>query len=400
MNLHPVNEDFNSFLKKYNKHIISSLDNYYNRDNIINKKNILDLTCPICLNILDNPKSCSEKKNSHSFCKQCIDQSLKNKKICPLCKSDFEYKNNTLIEKLLFEQVFKCPFAIYGCKDIINYKNYFSHINECKFKKIFYECQVEKYNYVDKQFYRCYFKGNQNQIYNHFKSCGLTSYKCVFCNKIIFSLNFREHTLNECKIRFINKNLYKYIGEHRNNLKEGLGIIYYSSGSIYKGEFNNNMKEGYGIFINNEFIFEGDWINDNSCGYGIFKYENGDKYKGEVFNNSLEGYGEYVFEHGKYKYLGEFKKNCFEGKGEYYSKGILKYSGYWKKGKKEGLGISYSSFGENYVGEWKNGKKEGYGKYFFPNGDKYIGYFKNNYKEGLKMEKHLKEISKMIWLQV
>ena len=63
--------DFKTFLK-YNNQILS-----YNPENIINKKNTEDLICSICYNILKNPISCSDKKNSHSFCKECIDKYLK-----------------------------------------------------------------------------------------------------------------------------------------------------------------------------------------------------------------------------------------------------------------------------------------------------------------------------------
>ena len=57
---------------------------YYSEDNLINdnkyknkEENDINLICPICLNILNNPKCCSSKTNSHSFCKECIDINLK-----------------------------------------------------------------------------------------------------------------------------------------------------------------------------------------------------------------------------------------------------------------------------------------------------------------------------------
>ena len=36
----------------------------------------------------------------------------------------------------------------------------------------------------------------------------------------------------------------KYIGEFKNELKEGKGILYYSDEDIYKGEWKENRKEG------------------------------------------------------------------------------------------------------------------------------------------------------------
>jgi hypothetical protein len=135
---------FNYLMKKYNinkkEFIISTLDTYYNRDNIIEKNNnindLYDLCCPICLNILKNPITCSSKKHSHNFCKNCIDEYLKNHNNCPVCKNIFEYKTNKNIENILSKLLFKCVFSKEGCNKIINYLSYFKHINECKFKNI------------------------------------------------------------------------------------------------------------------------------------------------------------------------------------------------------------------------------------------------------------------------
>ena len=66
-------EDFNAqsnqydlYFKKYIKKITISI---YSKENVIEKDNIEDLICPICFYILKNPISCSNNKNSHSFCK-------------------------------------------------------------------------------------------------------------------------------------------------------------------------------------------------------------------------------------------------------------------------------------------------------------------------------------------
>ena len=64
---------------------------------------------------------------------------------------------------------------------------------------------------------------------------------------------------------FYNDNGEKYIGEMKNGLKEGKGILYYNKDDKYKrkkyeGEFKNDKKEGKGIIY---WIFgdryEGDW---------------------------------------------------------------------------------------------------------------------------------------------
>ena len=91
-------DDLKYLLNKYqidkNKYIDYNTNIYfYNRDNVIQNDNILDLICPICYYILKNPKFCSLNKNSHEFCKECIDKYLEENNKCPICKNNFENKN-------------------------------------------------------------------------------------------------------------------------------------------------------------------------------------------------------------------------------------------------------------------------------------------------------------------
>ena len=132
---------------------------FYEPANLINKENSDNLICPICFNILKNPKCCSDKKNSHSFCKECIDKNIQeNNNKCPICKLNFEYKNNNEINIKLNKLEFKCLFKNEGCNDIIKYSDYLNHINNCIYNK--YICQIKKYNYNTKKFEICGFKSN------------------------------------------------------------------------------------------------------------------------------------------------------------------------------------------------------------------------------------------------
>ena len=154
-----------------------------------NNKNVEDLICPICLNILINPINCSDKKNSHSFCKKCINKYLKEKNKCPICKNFFEYKINKEINNLLYNLSFNCLFKNEGCNYIISYVRYFKHINNCKYNNMKYECQIKKYNYKNKKFEICGYLANENKIMNHYKLCGNIEYKCIFCNETILQIN-------------------------------------------------------------------------------------------------------------------------------------------------------------------------------------------------------------------
>ena len=203
-NKSPNEEDLNSLLNEYdidmNEFIISDFG-FYNRDNLVNNDNVnlFDLTCPICLNILKSPKSCSSYNNSHSFCNYCINKYLEDNNRCPICKNIFLYQINNEIYYLLDKLLFKCTFYKEGCKEIINYSDYFNHINNCKFKtNILYECQIKKYNYANKTFDKCLFKGNIKEIENHFKSCAFSKYKCIFCEDDIIKINLEKHVEIKC----------------------------------------------------------------------------------------------------------------------------------------------------------------------------------------------------------
>ena len=120
-------EDLIFLLSKYNidkDKYIKCISNIYNRDNVIQNNNILDLLCPICYNILEEPKFCSSNKNSHYFCKECIDKYLEQNNKCPICKNNFEYKDKKEFENILHKLDFKCLFFNEGCTKIVNYSEY------------------------------------------------------------------------------------------------------------------------------------------------------------------------------------------------------------------------------------------------------------------------------------
>ena len=349
-------EDLDFLLNEYNidknKHLNRiSNTNYYDRENIIQKDiDISDLICPICYNILKQPRFCSSNNNSHSFCKECIDGYLKGNNKCPICKNNFENKSKNEIENELHKLEFKCLFYKEGCNKVINYLEYFNHIHTCKYNNnLIYECKIDKYNYLKKEFEKCNYKGNKEEMRDHFKRCGLIKYKCICCNESILKIDIKEHVENKCKLGIF-KNLMndKYIGENKNKIKEGYGIYYCSNGSKYEGEWKNDKREGYGIYyFSNGDRYEGQYNNDKREGYGIYYFSNGGKYEGEWKNDKRKGYGIM-----------------------YYSNGD-RYEGIWKNSKKKGNGIMYYSNGNKYKGEWNNGKKGGYGIQYYWNGGKY-----------------------------
>ena len=305
-------EDFEKYI------ICTNKINFYDTENLINIESTEDLICPICFYIFNNPESCSDKKNSHSFCKDCINNYLKNNNNCPTCKLNFEHKIKKEINEELNKLSFKCTFKKEGCKEIMPYNIYLKHVNNCKYFTGEYECNIKKYNYNNKDFENCGFIGNKTEIENHFKICGFINYNCLFCKEKILTKNLEEHVKNKCKLRIINyQDGSKYIGEVYNNQKNGIGVLYFIGGFRYVGEFKNDKSEGYGmIYYLNSVIYEGEFKNGSEDGYGIIYYSDGGRYEGEIKNNLREGYGTVYYSDGKYE--GQFKNNVREGYGILY----------------------------------------------------------------------------------
>ena len=97
-----INNQTTQYDSSFKKYIKRNLKLFYNKDNVLEKENIEDLICPICFYVLKNPISCSSNKNYHSFCKECIDQYLKENNKCPTCKLNFEYKENNEIVMIYY----------------------------------------------------------------------------------------------------------------------------------------------------------------------------------------------------------------------------------------------------------------------------------------------------------
>jgi len=125
-------------------------------------------------------------------------------------------------------------------------------------------------------------------------------------------------------------------------------------------------------------VYIGDYKNDKRNGKGVSRFNNGSFYKGDYTDDNMHGYGMYHFTYTGDVYTGEFENNNMHGKGTMTYKNGDVYEGEWKDGNQNGKGKMTYINGNVYDGEWKNGKQHGYGKMTYSNGDVYEGVWKDD----------------------
>ncbi len=92
----------------------------------------------------------------------------------------------------------------------------------------------------------------------------------------------------------------KYVGDWRDNCKEGFGIQYYKNGDKYEGMWSIDKRHGQGTYWRNENKklrreYTGDWFEDKKHGRGTFFYKNGDRYDGYWVNGMPQGEGRMIY---------------------------------------------------------------------------------------------------------
>lgn len=167
---------------------------------------------------------------------------------------------------------------------------------------------------------------------------------------------FMEKGLQKFKDLIVSK-LEKAIFFQKNgNIRKGLKIKEYNSGSKYIGEMFCGKRDGFGLYYYaTGDIYLGQWSLNNPSGTCVFLYGNGSIYLGDLENGEKSGFGRYLYVNGDI-YEGEWLANKKHGKGvySYYRSGDV-YEGEWKLDMKERLGIWYKN-GLAYQGEWRNGE--------------------------------------------
>lgn len=136
--------------------------------------------------------------------------------------------------------------------------------------------------------------------------------------------------------------------------------VSYEGGGHYIGNWKENKREGYGkmVWPSGE-CYEGLWVSDKQRGMGKQTWTSGNFYLGEFENDQKEGLGEYHWKDGSF-YIGE-----------------------WRRNKMHGIGKNRWDDGKEYIGEWANGAREGIGVMVYKGGSRYEGFFSNDRQHGL-----------------
>ena len=167
----------------------------------------------------------------------------------------------------------------------------------------------------------------------------------------------------DCFGRLTYPNGGKYVGEFKDDKKNGRGTNIYANGSKYVGEFKDNMRHGRGTETHpNGGKYVGEYKDDNKNGRGTDTYPNGDKNVGEYKDGNIT--------QGTYFHLAD---NQFKGS---------KYVGEWKDNSINGQGTYTYANGDKYVGEFKDNKYNGQGTFTYANGEKYVGEWKDHNPSG------------------
>jgi hypothetical protein len=141
--------------------------------------------------------------------------------------------------------------------------------------------------------------------------------------------------------------------------REGQGITWYPSGSMFEGGWRNDVRHGFGYMsCHTGFKYSGEWKHDTPEGKGYDSIPNGTTYDGTFSNGNPSGSGVLLYDvaHPNYRYEGEFLNGLRHGKGViFYENGDV-FSGTFDMGKRHGRGItSTSSYGREtqYETEWE-----------------------------------------------
>ena len=151
----------------------------------------------------------------------------------------------------------------------------------------------------------------------------------------------------------------KYTGDiDQNGDFTGNGTYTFAkNGDVYTGSLIKGVRNGKGTITRvSGMKYVGDWKNDLFDGNGVLIFPNGDKYTGAFKDGKFNGKGTYLHTSGD-KYVGNHENDKRSGYGIYTHADGRRFEGNYLDGKANGLGTSYDARGVKvYSGQWEDGR--------------------------------------------
>ena len=111
--------------------------------------------------------------------------------------------------------------------------------------------------------------------------------------------------------------------------------VFNARGFKYEGEWKRIdgviKRHGHGVLTSDDFLYEGNFVEDLFDGQGILTFQDGRKYQGH------------------------FEKGVISGEGEMTFADQSRYIGEWYNGQMHGIGTFYTVMGDRWTGNWCHG---------------------------------------------
>ena len=156
--------------------------------------------------------------------------------------------------------------------------------------------------------------------------------------------------------KLTDKNGDEYLGYWKNSEFSGLGVYTKKKIISYKGYWSKDKQDKFGIEQWPTLEYIGEYKNGVKNGYGIMNIGGG-VYQGQMKGGNIEGIGKFIF-NDKRRYEGEFVNNKMEGLGILYFPDGKIFVGNFKDDLQNGFGVFYTNK-KIYVGFWQHMMLEG-----------------------------------------